>query len=62
MYLPPGRLSYISVPGDHPLLEMTMGQLIDTASEKFGDKEAVVISNPTELRKTYVQLKQDVTT
>jgi len=59
-YRPPGKLSYMCVPGDHPLLDMTVGQLINWASEMYSDQEVVVVSNPNEIRKTYTQFKKDV--
>jgi fatty-acyl-CoA synthase len=55
----PGPFSYLSVPGEEPLLSTTIGQLIDDAGEKFGDNEAIVV-NYQNIRKTFAQTKKEI--
>lgn len=51
--------SYVSVPGETPLLGMTIGQMIDEAARKYGDNEALVVPFQN-IKRTYKQLKEEV--
>lgn len=53
-------LSYVSVPGKVPLSPLTVGQLLDQVAEKTPDQVGVVFSKPTPYRRTFGQLKEDV--
>jgi fatty-acyl-CoA synthase len=55
----PLKVSYLSVPGDHPLLPHTIPQLIEIAVEKYGDSQALIVSD-LNIRKTFRQLKEEV--
>lgn len=61
-YPKPGKHSYLSIPGQVPLLEATIGNLVDKSAALFPEKPAIVVSSPTEVRKTYQQLKKEVST
>ncbi|XP_066986589.1 medium-chain acyl-CoA ligase ACSF2, mitochondrial-like [Macrobrachium rosenbergii] len=50
--------SYVSSVGDWPLLGITIGQLLDAAERRHGDREAVV-SVHQGIRKTFSQANQD---
>ena len=51
--------SYLSVGSQEPLLDLTVGQVIDRAAQLYGDREAVV-SVHQQLSKTFTQLHEDV--
>ena len=53
--------SYLSVGSQEPLLDLTVGQVIDRAAQLYGDREAVV-SVHQQLSKTFTQLHEDVST
>ena len=55
----PGKHSYMSIPGEFPLIGKTAGQLFDDTVEKFTDSEALVICQE-EQRLTYADLKTEV--
>ncbi|XP_045600298.2 medium-chain acyl-CoA ligase ACSF2, mitochondrial [Procambarus clarkii] len=53
------RLSYVSHPGQWPLMAMSVGQLVERAHDQFGDREAVV-SIHQDKRRTFSQIKQEM--
>jgi len=55
----PGKHSYMSIPGEFPLIGKTVGQLLDDSVEKFSDAEALVICE-NKKRVTYAHLKEEV--
>ena len=46
-------------PGSTPLLGLTIGQLLQSTADKYGDREAVVVVHQ-KIQKTYQQLLTDV--
>ncbi|XP_045032055.1 medium-chain acyl-CoA ligase ACSF2, mitochondrial isoform X2 [Daphnia magna] len=50
--------SYVCGPGTTPLLGKTIGQLLESASDRHGDSEAVIVVHQ-KIRKTYLQLLHD---
>ncbi|KAA0191861.1 hypothetical protein HAZT_HAZT010457 [Hyalella azteca] len=54
----PLEWSYASMPGEEPLLGLTMGQVLARAGQKFQGREAVV-SVAQDIRVTYEQLQRD---
>ncbi|XP_018009537.1 medium-chain acyl-CoA ligase ACSF2, mitochondrial-like [Hyalella azteca] len=57
-FLEPLEWSYASMPGEEPLLGLTMGQVLARAGQKFQGREAVV-SVAQDIRVTYEQLQRD---
>jgi len=55
----PDKVSYLSVPGKHPLLGLTVGQLLDLSVEKYGKSSGLIVSD-LNLHRTFAQLKQEV--
>ncbi|XP_021956368.1 medium-chain acyl-CoA ligase ACSF2, mitochondrial isoform X2 [Folsomia candida] len=55
----PSVISYVSVPGKVPLSSLTVGQLLDQTASKYPDQVGVIFSQPTQIRKTFAQLKAD---
>lgn len=55
----PFAWSYVSTPGSEPLLGLSVGQAVDRAERRFGDREAVV-SVHQGVRKTFSQVKEEV--
>lgn len=53
----PTNLSLLSGPQEPPLLEVTLGELLDTQATLYGDKTAVVCS-ADRVRVTYAQLQR----
>ena len=53
------EISYVCGPGSTPLLGLTIGQLLQSTADKYGDREAVVVVHQ-KIRKTYQQLLTDV--
>ncbi|KAL1652048.1 putative NRPS-like protein biosynthetic cluster [Diplodia intermedia] len=51
------QLSLVHGPIDPPLLNFTIGELLDFQAEKYGDREALVVSW-TGTRRTYAELKE----
>jgi hypothetical protein len=49
--------SYWHSPGTEPLSSLTVGQLLDIAAERWGDREAVVFQHH---RMTYKQVRDKV--
>ncbi|XP_037799313.1 medium-chain acyl-CoA ligase ACSF2, mitochondrial-like [Penaeus monodon] len=54
----PFAWSYVSTPGSEPLLGLSVGQAVDRAERRFGDREAVV-SVHQGVRKTFSQVKEE---
>ena len=50
------RWSYVSGPGYPPLMGLTIGQTVDSAADKYGDREAVVVTHQN-IRRTYTQVQ-----
>ncbi|KAK7082676.1 Acyl-CoA synthetase member 2 mitochondrial, partial [Halocaridina rubra] len=50
--------SYVHKPGSWPLFGITIGQLMDSAATRFGDREALV-SIHQGIRTTFTEAKQD---
>lgn len=61
-YLKPGKQSYLSVPGEAPLVGMTVGTLVDRCTSQFPDSPAIVVSTPKEVRRNYHEFKKEVGT
>ncbi|ODM93657.1 Acyl-CoA synthetase family member 2, mitochondrial [Orchesella cincta] len=59
-YPKPGKQSYLSIPGAVPLSEMTIGNLVDRSASRFPDSPAIVVSTPTEVRKSYQEFKKEI--
>ena len=55
----PGRFSYLSVPGDEPLSDKTLGQLVDSAGSKYGDSEGLH-DRTSNSRLSFKQIKAEV--
>ncbi|KAF4517976.1 hypothetical protein B566_EDAN005343 [Ephemera danica] len=53
-------LSYAHRPGEQPLLSLTVGQLLETASQRWGDREALV-SMHQQRRLTFKELRDEST-
>lgn len=51
--------SYVSSPGDVPLLGLTLGQLLQRAADSYGDQTSAVFLHQN-IRKSFHQLLQDV--
>jgi len=59
-YLPrPIGKSYLSVPGEAPLLGITTGELFDRATEKYSDSQGLIVSD-IGIYRTFSELKQEV--
>ncbi|XP_068923636.1 medium-chain acyl-CoA ligase ACSF2, mitochondrial isoform X2 [Petaurus breviceps papuanus] len=52
-------LSYLKGPTDTKLISKTVGQCLDDISQRFPDREAVVVLHQN-IRKTFAQVKQEV--
>ncbi len=52
------KWSYVHCPGDRPLVNTTVGKLVDATAERYADREAVVSAHQG-IRKTYQELKED---
>lgn len=52
-------MSYNHMVAPYKLLSKTIGETVDEAAEKYGDKESLVFSNDN-IRMTFVQLKEKV--
>ncbi|KAG0431191.1 hypothetical protein HPB47_022012 [Ixodes persulcatus] len=52
------KLSYFHNPGKEPLLPWTAGDLIDRATDAFGDTTAIVYPHQN-ISKTYAEYKKD---
>ncbi|XP_065582419.1 medium-chain acyl-CoA ligase ACSF2, mitochondrial-like [Artemia franciscana] len=50
--------SYVHGPSDRPLLGLNVGQVIDEAAEKYGDREGAVFVHQG-IRKSFYQLKEE---
>ena len=50
--------SYVSGTTEEPLTGLTLGQLIDTSADKYGNQEAL-ISMHQKSRKTFLEVKKD---
>jgi fatty-acyl-CoA synthase len=53
------KTSYLSGPRDIPLIRLTLGQLLQQAADKFGDRTAAVFIHQ-DIRKTFHQVLVDV--
>ena len=53
------KTSYLSGPRDIPLIRLTLGQLLQQAADKFGDRTAAVFIDQ-DIRKTFHQVLVDV--
>lgn len=53
------KLSYVSGPVEKPLLQMTIGQMFDQITEKYGDNDALVVVHQ-DVKWTYNELKSRV--
>jgi hypothetical protein len=51
--------SYLSGPRDIPLIKLTLGQLLQQAADRFGDRTAAVFIHQ-DIRKTFHQVLVDV--
>jgi hypothetical protein len=51
------KASYWHSPGVEPLSPLTVGQLLDIAAERWGDREAVIFQHH---RMTYKQVREKV--
>uniref|UniRef100_A0A7N4NTG4 Medium-chain acyl-CoA ligase ACSF2, mitochondrial n=1 Tax=Sarcophilus harrisii TaxID=9305 RepID=A0A7N4NTG4_SARHA len=60
-YTTHGNLSYFKGPTDMKLSSKTVGQCLEDTAQMFPDREALVVSHQN-IRKTYVQIKQEVDT
>lgn len=54
-------LSYFNIPGECPMLGMTVGDMIDFAASKYEDAEAFVAPFQN-VRRSFRQLQRDVST
>ena len=52
--------SYVCGPGSPPLLGTTIGQAVDRAAAKFGEREGLVVTHQAGLRWTFAQLREDI--
>jgi len=52
--------SYVCGPGSPPLLGTTIGQAVDRAAAKFGEREGLVVTHQAGLRRTFAQLREDI--
>lgn len=52
--------SYVCGPGHPPLLGSTIGQMVDSAAERFGEREALVVVHQGNLRRTFNQIQYEV--
>lgn len=55
----PFEWSYVSTPSSEPLLGLSIGQVVDRAERRFGDREAVVSVHQA-VRRTFSQVKEEV--
>ena len=53
------RWSYVSGPGAPPLLPLTIGQCVEAAADRFGDREALVVSQQA-VRRSFAQVRREV--
>lgn len=53
------KTSYARGPCDPPLLRLTVGQLLQQAADRFGDRTSAVFSHQ-DIRKTFHQILCDV--
>ena len=51
--------SYVSSPGDVPLMGLTLGQLLQRAADVYGDQTSAVFLHQN-IRKSFHELLQDV--
>ncbi|ROT81391.1 hypothetical protein C7M84_025453 [Penaeus vannamei] len=54
----PFEWSYVSTPSSEPLLGLSIGQVVDRAERRFGDREAVVSVHQA-VRRTFSQVKEE---
>jgi hypothetical protein len=52
-------MSYVCGPGDVPLKGLTLGQLLQDAADRYGDRTGVV-SVHQNIRKNFYQILRDV--
>jgi len=53
------RWSYVCGPGTPPLIGQTIGQAVDVAADKFGDREGLVVLQQ-DVKRNFIQLKQEI--
>lgn len=52
--------SYVSGPVDAPLLDLTLGQLLEQAADAFGDDKTYVVFVQQSIRRSFRQVLQEV--